>query len=416
MAFKANLTLNVLFISFALILTNVIRLRLLPFNDDAKRSLGYPSDSLLNFTELATEYGYRSEEHTVVTEDGYMLTIFRIVKQNCQGVMNGPPVVLMHGLLQSSDAWLDAGPDAGLAYLLADACFDLWVGNQRGNYYARRHVRYDPDADADFWNFSVDEIGLYDVPATIDYVLNHTHSEKLNFIGYSQGSGTFFIMCSERPGYCDKVNVLIGLAPAARQTYTKSVIYRIACITIAGMEGMLRAVGFEEIFSKGQLSQELLGFICQMKALAEPLCGTGEQLFDSFHPGSISNRTLRVMFGHFPAGTSVRNMARYGQSMLTDKFQKFDFGAEKNSLIYGEERPPQYNMNRVTVPVVIMYGLNDHLVDPKDIDWLVENLPNVLSVKRVADPLWNHFDVTYSRYTGKMLFPAVHRYLLKFSS
>ncbi|XP_045505343.1 gastric triacylglycerol lipase-like [Colias croceus] len=416
MASKANVTVNVLLISVAIILGNVVRFKFLPFNNDTKKSLGYPKDSLLNFTELAGKYGYISEEHTVITEDDYVLTIFRIVRgRNCHGRIREPPVILMHGLLQSSDAWLDAGPNAGLAYLLADACYDVWVGNQRGNYYARRHLHYNPDKHPQFWDFSVDEIGLYDIPATIDYVLNYTGLQKLNYIGYSQGSGTFFVMCSERPGYCDKVNLLIGLAPAARQTYTKSVIYRIVSTGISTFETALTSTGLQEVFAKGALGQELLGFICQVGALSEPVCGTAEGLFDSFHPGSISNETLRVMFGHFPAGTSVRNMARYGQSMMTDKFQKFDYGKAKNLKKYGCQEPPKYNLNSVTVPMVIMYGKNDYLVDPKDIKWLVDNLPNVLQVKQVADPLWNHFDNTYSRYTNELIFPTVHHYLLKFS-
>ncbi|XP_022119722.2 gastric triacylglycerol lipase [Pieris rapae] len=417
MASKVKLTFNVLFISAAVILGNVIRFKLLPINNETKLSLGYPRDSLLNFTELASEYGYVTEEHTVVTEDQYLLTVFRIVRgRNCKGKIKSPPVILMHGLLQSSDAWLDAGPSAGLAYLLADACYDLWVGNQRGNYYGRRHMKYNPDEDAEFWNFSVDEIGFYDIPATIDYVLNHTNVNKLNYIGYSQGSGTLFIMCSERPEYCEKVNILIGLAPAARQTYTKSVIYRLATTSITALEGVIRGAGLQEIFAKGQLSQETLGFICQMSAIAEPICGTAEQLIDSFHPGSITNRTLQVMFGHFPAGTSVHNMARYGQSMSSDKFQKFDYGKDVNLVKYGSEMPPEYNLNRMTAPIVIIYGRNDHLVDPKDIAWLVKQLPNVAKVMEVTDPLWNHFDVTYSQYTSELIFPTVNKYLTKSST
>ncbi|CAH4023649.1 unnamed protein product [Pieris brassicae] len=332
MASKVKLTFNVLFISAAVILGNVIRFKLLPINNETKLSLGYPRDSLLNFTELASEYGYATEEHTVVTEDEYLLTVFRIVRgRNCKGKIKSPPVILMHGLLQSSDAWLDAGPSAGLAYLLADACYDLWVGNQR--------------------------------------------------------------------------------APAARQTYTKSVIYRLATTSIAAMEGVIRGAGIQEIFGKGQMSQEALGFICQMSAIAEPVCGTAEQLFDSFHPGSITNRTLRVLFGHFPAGTSVHNMARYGQSMSSDKFQKFDYGRDVNLVKYGSEMPTEYKLNQMTAPIVIIYGRNDNLVDPKDIAWLVKQLPNVSKVIEVTDPLWNHFDVTYSQYT----IPGMRLYKKKLS-
>ncbi|XP_072948174.1 lipase 3-like [Epargyreus clarus] len=416
MASKANVTFNILLISIAIIFGNVIRLRYIPISNDVKRSLGFPKESFLDFTELTRRFGYVSEEHTVVTDDGYILKLFRIVKgRNCQGRLKGPPVILMHGLLQGSDTWLDAGPNAGLAYLISDACWDLWVGNQRGNYYGRSHTRLNPDEDAAFWNFSVDEIGFYDIPATIDYVLKQTGVKKVNYIGYSQGAGTFFIMCSERPGYCEKANILIGLAPAARQTYTRSRLYRLLAETVRTMEPTLSLAGIHELFPKGAFSQEFLGVFCQLGNLPEGICGTGLALFDSFHPGSITNDTLRTLFQHFPAGTSVRNMARYGQSMKTDRFQKFDYGKTKNLELYGSAVPPNYNLSAVSVPVVALYGRNDHLVDTKDVEWLVQRLPNVLEVVEVKDPLWNHIDVTYSKYTSEMILPKVNEYLFKYS-
>ncbi|XP_046973763.1 lipase 1-like [Vanessa cardui] len=415
MASKGNVMFNFLLVSVTIIVCNVLKLRFIPFNDEMKRSLGYPRDSLLNFTELSEVYGYTSEEHAVLTEDGYILTIFRINGRNCAHKMKRPPVLLMHGLLQSSDAWLDAGPKAGLAYLLSDACYDLWVGNQRGNYYSRRHTRLDPDKDPEFWQFSVDEIGFYDIPATIEYVLNYTREDKLNYVGYSQGAGTFFIMCSERPGYCDKANVFIGLAPAARQTNTKSVPYKTFLEGVRYLEQALATTGLYEIFAKGSLSQEFYAFLCKSSGTSEVFCGTSVSLVDSFHPGSINNETLSALFGHFPAGTSVHNIARYGQSLKTSHFQKFDYGTARNLEIYGTEQPPHYNLSAVTVPSVVLYGNNDHLVDTKDILWLIKRLPKVLENKRVADPLWNHFDSAYSQYTKEMIFPTINKYLLKYS-
>ncbi|VVD01299.1 unnamed protein product [Leptidea sinapis] len=417
MASKGSVTFNILAATAALVVANVIRMRVLPIDFKSKNVLEYPNESLYNFTELANRYGYHSEEHTVVTEDGYILNVFRINSGNCDGRMKGPPVVLMHGLLLSSDAWLDAGPEAGLAYLLADSCYDLWVGNQRGNYYARRHLTLNPDKDPSFWDFSIDEIGFYDIPATIDYVLRNTGFGKLNYIGYSQGAGTFFVMCSERPGYCNKVNVVIGLAPAARQTHTKSMAYRLLATGISALEDPLSQSGFREIFSKTSPLQEIAKFICQVRFLSEPLCGNFiSGFFDSYHPGSITNRTLGMMFSHFPAGTSLHTMARYGQSMQTDQFQKFDYGAARNMKKYGCKEPPKYNLSSVTPPMVILYGRNDHLVDTKDVYWLVNELPNVLEVEEVADPLWNHFDVAYSQYVNQRIFPTVYKYLEHFST
>lgn len=403
----------------AIAVTYILTTAWFPIKRETKISLGYPKDSLLNFTELTAKYGYISEEHKLVTDDGYILTMFRISKaRNCIGEIKSPPVLLMHGLLQSSDSFIDSGINSGLAYLISDACYDLWLGNTRGNYYSRQHIYLDPDKDSAYWNFYIDEIGTFDIPAMIDYILDYTESKKLNYIGFSQGTGTFLVMCSERPEYCDKVQLVIGLAPAARHRNTKSKMFRGLTQTLEKIEGMLSRYGIVEVLSKGSFSQEFVAFFCQLTDFTRSICEKIVEVFDhvdTFHSGSINNVTYKVLFGHFPAGTSLHNMARYGQSMRSNRFEKFDYGEERNLLVYGSKQPPVYNLSAVTVPVVCIYGRNDGLVDIKDVKWLVSKLPNVLESIEVEDPLWNHLDVSYSQYTQKVIFPKINQYLSKYT-
>ncbi|CAH0597069.1 unnamed protein product [Chrysodeixis includens] len=413
-------TFNVILISTVVVgVGYVLSTPWLPIKLEVKQSLGYPKDSLLNFTELTGRYGYSSEEHTVVTEDAYILSMFRIAKaKNCHKRKRSPPVLMMHGLLLSSHTWIDSGPNAGLAYLLADACYDVWLGNTRGNYYGRRHMTLNPDTDKKFWDFYIEEIGKYDVPAMIDYILDNTGFDKLNYVGFSQGCGTFFVMCSERPEYCDKVQLMTALAPASRQYHTQSKIFRAVTQLCERFENSFSLYGLSEVFGAGSVTQEFFAFFCQLSDITESICETLMNVFDhvhSSHPGSITNDTTRVLVGHFPAGTSLHNMARYGQSMKTKRFQKFDYGSEQNLVVYGSEEPPEYKLSAVKVPVLCLYGKNDGLVDTKDVAWLMSRLPNVLEVMPVDDPHWNHMDMTYSQYTSYAIFPKVHEYLLKYT-
>lgn len=57
-------------------------------------------------------------------------------------------------------------------------------------------------------------MGRYDIPASIDYVLNVTGQSKLAaYFGYSLGSSLFFIGANHRPQLNDQVEMLVGFGP-----------------------------------------------------------------------------------------------------------------------------------------------------------------------------------------------------------
>lgn len=72
--------------------------------------------------------------------------------------------------------------------------------------------------------YSFHEIGYYDLPATIDYILNITKQEQLLYVGHSQGTAVFFVMASTRPEYQRKVKVYAAMAPIAYLDNTKGAI------------------------------------------------------------------------------------------------------------------------------------------------------------------------------------------------
>lgn len=80
-------------------------------------------------------------------------------------------VFLQHGILDSSDTWVVNSPDKAPAFILADAGFDVWLGNNRGNHYSRHHIKYNPDKDKEFWDYSYPDMGMHDLPAMITKAL-----------------------------------------------------------------------------------------------------------------------------------------------------------------------------------------------------------------------------------------------------
>ena len=109
------------------------------------------------------------------------------------------------------------------AYYLSNAGYDVWMGNSRGNTYSKAHTNITA-SNSTFWEFSWHEMGIYDLPSTIDYVLKFTGQNKLYYVGHSQGTSIFLVMLSEKPEYNEKIHKAVLLAPLANTTHTRSPI------------------------------------------------------------------------------------------------------------------------------------------------------------------------------------------------
>lgn len=82
-------------------------------------------------------------------------------------------------------------------------------------------------------------MGVYDLPAMIDYILAQTGQKQLFYIGFSQGTTQFWILMSLRPEYNEKIKLMSALAPVA---YTGHII------------GLLKPASFFANFFKVELT------------------------------------------------------------------------------------------------------------------------------------------------------------------
>lgn len=65
-------------------------------------------------------------------------------------------------------------------------------------------------------------MGFCDLPAMIDGILEKTGRSKLSYIGHSAGCAVFFIALIQNPELNNVVREMIGLAPAAVVSHSKS--------------------------------------------------------------------------------------------------------------------------------------------------------------------------------------------------
>ncbi|XP_075540811.1 gastric triacylglycerol lipase-like isoform X2 [Dermacentor variabilis] len=347
-----------------------------------------------NVSQIIADKGYPVEEYEVETSDGFVLSVQRVpwgIKRRSDKLPGGGAkkvVFLLHYLLGSSADWVINYPEQSLPYLLADSGYDVWLGNVRGNTYSR-HLRYRKD-EKEFWDFCFDEMIAYDLPAMLDFVLNETAQQKLFYVGHSQGCLILFGLLAERPEYNDKIELFTAMAPVTTVTYMRSPIrYLAPFVEDAG--AVFAMFGEYDFLPSSPLMRLVAGTLClfeESRSLCENtiffICGPeGPQL----------NKTrLPVLVSHTPAGTSVRNMAHYAQLVLSEKFQKFDFGKTRNRVRYGQETPPVYNLSRVMAPVALYWSSGDWLADPKDVSQLRDQLPRLVLDFRVRDPSFTHLD------------------------
>ena len=119
-------------------------------------------EDLSMFEEDIGRLGYPYEVHTVVTEDGYTLTAFRIQAKRSrleqEGLANDKPIVLLaHGLDEIADIYILNDEDKALALVLANKGYDVWLLNNRGTCHSREHSSFSLHNSA-MWDFSFQEM------------------------------------------------------------------------------------------------------------------------------------------------------------------------------------------------------------------------------------------------------------------
>lgn len=179
----------------------------------------------------------------------------------------------MHGLLAASTCFLFNGVERSLGFILAEQGYDVWLGNARGTTYSRKHITMDPSDDkSNFWNFSWHEIGYYDIPASIDYVLEKTKQENLIYIGHSQGSTSFFVMTSERPEYNDKVKLMVAMAPVALLGNVPNSAAKELAKNMKILELITNAVNFYEVLPQWQIFSVIVEEYCMEGSPTQQKC------------------------------------------------------------------------------------------------------------------------------------------------
>lgn len=112
---------------------------------------------------------------------------------------------------------------------MADADYDVWMPNFRGNFYSKKHVSL-KTSDPRFWNFSFYEMAIYDYPACIDYVRYETGNDQVYIVPHSQGTLALIAMLAEVPEYNKYVAAASLLAPISYLSHSAPIYRALATV------------------------------------------------------------------------------------------------------------------------------------------------------------------------------------------
>ncbi|KDQ65123.1 hypothetical protein JAAARDRAFT_168018 [Jaapia argillacea MUCL 33604] len=165
----------------------------------------------------ARQVGFEIVDEQAETDDGYFLRIHRVVNPRrpiSDEDRGGYPVLILHGLFQSSGAFITSEERSLAFWLSENGGYQVFLGNTRG-VFQMGHKQFDYD-DPQFWDWTIQDLAMYDLPALVEWVCNATGYDKIAFIGHSQGNGLAFLTLSQdlRPDIGDKLSCFIALAPA----------------------------------------------------------------------------------------------------------------------------------------------------------------------------------------------------------
>ncbi|XP_050884898.1 triacylglycerol lipase 2 [Lathyrus oleraceus] len=325
---------------------------------------------------LVETQGYKCEEHTVTTNDGYILSVLRIPTGRSGKKADKPPVLLQHGLFcfnfydlfQDAAIWLVNNPEESLGFILADSGFDVWLVNGRGTKYSSRHTSL-TTYDMAYWDWSWEELANYDLPASVEYVFNLT-GQKIHYAGHSQGTLVAFVALSQGK----LVNMLRSaalLSPIAHMNQLASPAIKLAAQLFLAND--VYWLGLREFIPLLNEAAKFVGQICS--TLHQPCF----DLITFFTGPNCCLNSSRIDFytDYEPNPTSTKNLIHLSQMIRTGQVAKYDYGI-LNMLRYGQLFPPTYDMTKIPkeFPLFISYGGKDYLSDVQDVKVLLNDLSN----------------------------------------
>ncbi|KAJ5524427.1 hypothetical protein N7494_011077 [Penicillium frequentans] len=360
-----------------------------------------------DFVDMCALFGYEAEEHIVQTTDGYLLGLHRLAyrrgEENMRvnqgpGSISKKVVYLHHGLLMSSEVWVALTDEQRcLPFQLVEKGYDVWLGNNRGNKYAKKSTQFSPGSN-EFWDFSIDQFAFHDIPNSIEYILDVTTQPSLSYIGFSQGTAQAFATLSIHPLLNQKVDVFVALAPAMAPSGLRNRI--VDSLMKASPNFLFLLFGRRSILSSTTMWQTIL-----YPPIYVRIIDTALSVLFNWQCRNITRTQKLAAYLHLYSFTSTKSVVHWFQIIRNKNFQFYDDELQTPFSIVASERfykPVKYPTRNIKTPIVLLYGGSDSLVD---INVMLQGLPRGTVAKPI--PTYEHLDFLWASDVDQRVFHHV---------
>lgn len=360
-----------------------------------------------DFTEICGLFGYEAEEHIVQTGDGYLLGLHRLAYRKGEeglrinqgaGSVSKKVVYLHHGLLMCSEVWVALTDEQRcLPFQLVEKGYDVWLGNNRGNKYAKKSVHWSP-ASHEFWDFSIDQFAFHDIPDSIQYILEVTGQKSLSYVGFSQGTAQAFATLAIHPLLNQKIDVFVALAPAMAPSGLRNRI--VDSLMKASPDFLFLLFGRRSILSSTTMWQTILYPPIYVRIIDTALL----TLFN-WRCRNIQLTQKLAAYMHLYSFTSTKSVVHWFQIIRNKNFQFYDDELHAPFSIVDNERfykPVKYPTRNIKTPIVLLYGGSDSLIN---IDVILRGLPRGTVAKAI--PTYEHLDFLWAADVDRQVFGHV---------
>ncbi|GER36933.1 lipase [Striga asiatica] len=312
--------------------------------------------------------GFPCTEHPTRTEDGFVLGLQRVSSPSRVVLKRGSPVLLIHGLFMAGDAWFMNSRNQSLGFILADRGFDVWVGNVRGTRWSHGHVSLS-EREKKFWDWSWQELALYDLGEMIGYVYSVT-SSKVLVVGHSQGT-IMSLAAFTQSDIAKMVKAAALLCPISYLEHvTAPFVLRLVKMHL---DEVILAMGIHELNFKSDLGTRVMDMMCDGHLDCD------DMLYSITGKNCCFNSSRIEFYLEFePHPSSSKNLHHLFQMIRKGTFAMYDYGMWKNLFYYSQTQPPTFDLSSIpsSLPIWMGYGGNDALADVQDVHHTLRELPS----------------------------------------